>query len=92
MRLMLISFLGLIGTASPAYAECALLDLPDFVRNSRIAIVFRGTVRAVEPAPVGQVVTFAVERVWKGNVPEVVTIYNEQGESAVTRSSEAVTV
>jgi hypothetical protein len=41
--------------------------------------------------PVGQVVTFSVDRVWKGNVPDVVTIYNEQGESVSTRSSEAVT-
>ena len=86
MRLMLIGFLCLIGTGSPAYAQCPLIDLPDFVRNSRIAVVFRGTVRAVEPAPVGQVVMFAVDRVWKGKVPEIVTIYNEQGESAVTRS------
>ena len=88
---MLIGFLCVLGTAAPAYAQCPLIDLPDFVRNTRIAVVFRGRVRTVEPAPVGQIVTFAVERVWKGEVPEVVTIYNQQGESAVTRSSEAVT-
>jgi hypothetical protein len=88
---VLVLVLCFAGIASSARAECLFLRLADYVASDRIAAMFHGTVFEVNPAPVGQEVTLKVDRVWKGDVTEVFTVYNKQGETENGRYAEAVT-
>ena len=52
-------------------------------RSDQIGVIFRGTVTDVKAValkgghvPIGQIVTFTVDRVWKGDVPKLFTVYN----------------
>ena len=83
MRLTILSLLCVILISDPARAECVRLPLRnEHIRSDQIAVLFRGTVTDVETvtqngvALEAQLATFAVDRVWKGDVAKVVTVFN----------------
>jgi hypothetical protein len=49
----------------------------ELARDTHVAI-FSGRVDRVDAVPGGQVVTFVVDRVWKGQVTERTVVYNRQ--------------
>jgi hypothetical protein len=49
------------------HAGCGFGTVREDIESDRIAVVFTATVRDVKSVPAGQIVTFAVDRVWKGN-------------------------
>jgi hypothetical protein len=58
-------------------AQCVILPLNDR-GNQWPDIAFIATVQQVQAVPAGQIVTFAVGRVYKGQVDEHVVVYNFQ--------------
>ena len=83
MRVTIVALLCLT-SASAASAECiGQLLTNDLVRRAQSAVIFRGTVTDVKAVVLnhasitrGQIVTFAVDRLWKGDVTKVFTVYN----------------
>jgi hypothetical protein len=67
-----------------AGAQCVILPLDD-PAFQWADVVFVGTVQQVQLVPAGQLVTFAVERVYKGQVDEHVVVYNWQHPSVLER-------
>lgn len=69
-----------IGMSRVVTADCASSGPPaTAIASQQIAALFRGRVvdvAALEPASLGDAVTFEVDTVWKGIVPRVITIYN----------------
>ena len=74
-RLALVLLFAL--AARSVQAQCVIFPLKDSLKDDRIKAVFIGTVRGLQPAPVGQVATFDVELVWHGQVPIFIVIYNK---------------
>jgi hypothetical protein len=73
--LALLTFVGLlVPTASEAV--CVIMPLDFYLSEDGFAAVFRGTVRDVQVVPAGQIVTFDVDRVWKGRVLKTAVIHN----------------
>jgi hypothetical protein len=64
----------LIPTA--AHAQCVIMPLDYYLPEDGVAAMFRGTVRDVRAVPAGQIVTFEVDRVWKGRVSKTTVIHN----------------
>lgn len=58
-----------------AGAQCVILPLDD---PHWPDVAFVGTVQQVQTVPAGQIVTFAISRVYKGHVDEHVVVYNWQ--------------
>ena len=75
-RRALAVFAFLLLASAPARAVCVIMPLDYHLREDYFAAVFRGTVRSVQNVAAGQVVTFDVDRVWKGVVAPVVVLYN----------------
>jgi len=78
-RLLLIAVIS--GIPHPAIAECT--GLPLAVRAQSATVVFSGTVIRLTPTEApewargrAQSVTFAVERIWKGDVPKEFDLYS----------------
>src|SRR5688572_11405818 len=63
-------------TPSSAHAICVIMPLNFYLTENDFAVVFRGTVRDVTAKPDVQIVTFDVERVWKGRVSRTLMIMN----------------
>jgi hypothetical protein len=57
-------------------AVCVEPPFAQSLADPDIAMIFHGTVREVQKTPVGEIVTFDVVRVWKGQVPRRITVYN----------------
>jgi len=83
MRPAIFCLLCLVGSAYPTRVECVLIPLGNPARSAYAAI-FLGTVREVTSVHGGQIATFAVDRVWKGEITRTYTIYKEQGVEALT--------
>jgi hypothetical protein len=62
--------------AQPASAGCLLLNITALLREPHYALVFRGTAVDIRRMPDGQIVTFRVTRVWKGDAGPAVVIYS----------------
>lgn len=62
----------------PVAAVCVVMSLDDLLVRETIIAVFSGTVQQVESVPAGQIVTLAVDRVWKGQVDGRSVVYNRQ--------------
>jgi hypothetical protein len=62
----------------PVGAVCVEMSLNDLLVRETVVAVFSGTVQEAERVSAGQVVTLAVDRVWKGEVGERRVIYNRQ--------------
>src|SRR5262245_2955024 len=59
-------------------ADCGgLPPLSKAMAMPRITAIFRGTVSEIKGAPDGQLVTFRVARVWKGDVASETVVYNQ---------------
>ena len=77
MRRLTLALL-LVVIAQPVQAVCVVVPLAYLLAEEDFAVVFTGTVREVHTTSVGQVATFAVDRVWKGQLSNRETIYNLQ--------------
>jgi hypothetical protein len=68
-----------------AGAICILQTLDRLLSDDRVAVLFRGTVVDLKPVSLpppleaGDIATFQVARVWKGQVHENVTVYFRRG-------------
>jgi hypothetical protein len=60
-----------------AGAQCVIFPLDD-PAYKWVGVAFVGTVQQVQVVPAGQIVTFAVDRVYKGQVDAHVVVYNWQ--------------
>src|SRR4051812_10439294 len=71
-----------------ARAQCASssVGLHEMVLRDGVAAVFLGTVRGIDDVGVAETVTFDVERVWKGAVKKVTTIYRPRPARVSTTS------
>jgi hypothetical protein len=76
-RLAFIIALACTTFARSAGAQCVILPLND-QENQWPHVAFIATVQQVQAVPAGQIVTFAVGRVYKGQVAEHVVVYNCQ--------------
>jgi hypothetical protein len=78
MRFRFIAILCWLLIPHIASADCALLSIREAIRLSNIA--FSGTVTSISPplqsGRPGPIVGFNVERVWKGKVTKLFTVYN----------------
>jgi hypothetical protein len=70
--------LVLVMTLAPtaAHAVCVIMPLDYWQSEDGAAAIFRGTVRGLRAVPAGQIVTFEVDRVWKGRVSKTTVIHN----------------
>jgi hypothetical protein len=66
----------------PATASCGFGPLWREIENANIAVVFSGTVVGIEVAPAGDILTFKVDTVWKGNVSPLMLLYQWNGQVA----------
>jgi hypothetical protein len=62
----------------PLNAVCVSLTFSELLANPDVTLIFHGTVREVQRSPAGEIVTFDVLRVWKGQVPRRITVYNHR--------------
>jgi hypothetical protein len=56
--------------------DCYQPSLTSALKNENTAVMFSGVTAIVERVFAGQVITFDVDRVWKGNVSRSFVIYN----------------
>ena len=61
---------------APVGAVCVEFPFKELRAQREIALIFHGTVRDVQQTTAGEIVTFDVFRVWKGQVPRRLTVYN----------------
>jgi len=61
-----------------AGAICVVFQFKELRANPNVALIFHGTVREVQTTEAGEIVTFDVLRVWKGQVPRRITVYNHR--------------
>jgi hypothetical protein len=75
----------LFGSPAIANGQCPLIPLSEALARPLTEAVFSGTVTEIVDAPNGRgyVVTFDVQRIWKGTVAKSVSLYQ-------TNSSEAI--
>jgi hypothetical protein len=78
MHLRVITSVVLLAALFPTSvgAVCVQMPLEYHLSDDSTEAVFRGTIRDVQMVPPGQIVTFEVERVWKGRVSRTVITYN----------------
>ena len=77
LQLRLSVALVLVMTLAPTAAQAVcVMPLAFYLSEDGLAAIFRGTVRDVQAVPAGQIVTFDVDRVWKGRVSKTTVIHN----------------
>jgi len=86
---VLAAALSLVALADSAYAQCVIQSFSLQLNDPEVALIFHGTVTRIAavahrtPMPDGkvllesdQIVTFDVQRTWKGSTPRNVSVYN----------------
>jgi hypothetical protein len=76
-RLFVVA-LALVLLQQRAGAICVVFPFKELRANAGVALIFHGTVREVQTTEAGEIVTFDVLRVWKGQVPDRITVYNRR--------------
>jgi hypothetical protein len=72
----------IIHAVVPAAASCGFEPLWRSIDRENVAAVFSGTVVGVESAAVGDILTFSVDAVWKGDASRMMVIYQPNGQPA----------
>jgi hypothetical protein len=65
-----------VSFGQPVFAACTLRSLDMLQKDPGVTAVFRAKATDVESGPAGQLATFQVTRVWKGQVRKAATVYN----------------
>jgi hypothetical protein len=81
LRLALIT-VAVIRVAVPVRADCGFEPAWRSIDRGHVAAVFSGTVVGVESGAVGDILTFSVDTVWKGDVSRMMLIYHPNGQPA----------
>jgi hypothetical protein len=71
VSLAVVLVAALVPTATRA--QCVIMPLDYYLSANDIAAIFRGTASDVKTVPAGQIVTFEVDRVWKGRVSSAIS-------------------
>jgi hypothetical protein len=82
-RTAVVIVAAVVAQVASLSAECVLVTKASEVLPSA-SMAFAGRVTNVEERSFGQFVTFSVDRIWKGEPPKQVTIYNLRNIEGIT--------